>query len=109
MTTDYLIYDHNMLLTRNRAKDWKQQINDRGAVVLRFYKEHGLLVNCEPFDDEGNIKSDLIIRESNLTEDGDKLWFTGVENWRKYMDRGGDINNISRLMNALKRIRKNKI
>lgn len=51
------------------------------------------------------MKLDLIIYESNVTPEGDKLFMKTIPNWYKAHDRGTPIEKISILEKGLEKIR----
>jgi hypothetical protein len=45
--------------------------------------------------------------KSNLTDEGFELFKNAVQGWLKFVDRGGNIENISRLEKGLAHLREN--
>ena len=102
--TDYLIYNFNSMLTRSKSTSWRTSITAQTVALMTFLKNNNLIL-LNPFDENGNIKPDLIIRQSHLTEEGNKLFSKAVPKWFNYIDRGGKLENISHLEKGLKSIR----
>jgi hypothetical protein len=74
---------------------------------MAFMQTHELL-RMDPFDANKQIKMDLVIRLSDLTEEGIKLFDEPVKKWWQYIDHGGRPDNISHLENGLKSIRESR-
>ena len=106
--TDWIEYDYDMLMTRNESPEWKHSITSRALVLMRFLRDNNLLISIDPFEEDGSIKKNLVVKKSDLTEEGAKIFSKAWIYWENYLDRGGDVNNISRLENGLKRIRQGK-
>ncbi|EAA7842951.1 hypothetical protein HAY47_004725 [Salmonella enterica] len=106
---DFTLHDLPMLLTRNKSKQWRELILIRSTVLVSFLKDNELLINIEPFDNDGNIKESLIIKMSNVTADGLELFKKTIPGWHQFLDKGGKIENISRLEKGLAKIREAKI
>ena len=49
--TDFTLHNVQMLLTRNKSKQWQEEIIKSSTVLLGFLKNNGLLVDVEPFDE----------------------------------------------------------
>ena len=52
-----------------------------------FFKKHELLIDVEPFDEEGNLKTDTVLKKSNLTPEGQELFDIAVDGWFDYLAR----------------------
>ena len=102
---DFSLHNLPMLLSANQEEDYQERIIQKSTVLLSFLIEKELLINIEPFDSEGNIKTDIIIRISNVTEEGLELFKSSIPKWFNYLDRGGKITNITRLERDLEKIR----
>jgi len=61
----------------------------------------------EPFEDDGSLKEDLVLYNSDLTDVGNFLFKEYYPKWSSYIDRGGDVNNTKILSDGLN-ILKNK-
>lgn len=97
---DFTLCSIPMLISRNKSADYQRQIVARYTVLMSFLKVHGL-ISKEPFDKDGNLKMDLIIRKSDATSKCLELFKKVVPAWHAYVDKGGDINNTSKMEKAL--------
>ncbi|MCX8642513.1 MULTISPECIES: hypothetical protein [unclassified Gilliamella] len=108
---DYTLHNLPMLLTRNKNKWWLDSVMQSSTALLSFLKKHELLIGVEPFDEQGNLKTNTVIKKSNLTPDGLELYKTAVDGWYNYLDRStvaDKYQNVSRLEKGLAKIRENK-
>lgn len=108
---DFELHNIPMLLGANKSKEYQNQIIRLSTSLLKFLKENHLLINVEPFDLEGNLKTDFILMESAVTEDGFDLFKKYVPGWLKYLNKSTVENkyeNISRLEKGLAKIRELK-
>ncbi|OCL28727.1 hypothetical protein [Gilliamella sp. wkB171] len=106
--TDPILYDLPMLIAKNKTNLWQEHSTKTSTALMRFLKKHDLLIGVEPFDEQGKLKTDTIIKKSNLTPDGLELFKTVVNSWLKYIDRSSAANkyqNFNRLENGLTEIR----
>ena len=102
---DFTLKSLPMLLTRNSSQDWKEMILTRTSVLMNFLKNNELLISVEPFDEKGQLKQDLIVKKSNVTDEGLELFKKTIPNWEKYLDKNGTVENISILEKGLAKIR----
>ncbi|WP_220702168.1 hypothetical protein [Trinickia fusca] len=102
---DLSLHNIPVLLSANKSDVYRDQIIRVSTVLLKFFKEHDLLIDAEPFDSDGNVKEDFVLRMSNVTGDGLELFRKVVPGWSAYIDKGGEIENISRLEKGLQKIR----
>lgn len=102
---EHILYDVSMLLSRNKSRSWQNSILTRATALCTFLQENGLLADLHPFDDQGNIRQDVVIRTSNLSREGQALFDSAWLNWEHYLDRGGDAHNTSILEQGLRTIR----
>jgi len=109
---DTVLYDVAMHLGANKNIKYKQSIMDMSLSLLRFLHEKNLLVDLTPYNKDGSLKADTVVRKKNLTDEGFELFKNGVvEGWFMYLDRSvapDKHENISRLERGLKKIRENK-
>lgn len=75
--------------------------------LLRFSYEKGLLFK-NPFDKEGNLNIDTIIKESNLTELGRQIFDDLADKWLGYtdnedgkIDRKNNVKMLDKYFNKL--------
>ena len=71
--------------------------------LMTFLKNNNLLVDIDPFNEDGSIKEDLIIRKSNVTDEGFQLFVKPVNNWWNALDRGTPPEKVTILENGLKK------
>ena len=106
MTKDDLsLHNIPVLLSANKSDAYRQQILKISTVLLGFMKESGLLVDVDPFDLDGSVKQDFVLRMSNVTDEGLVLFKNVVPKWSAYIDSGGSIEDVARLEKGLQRIR----
>jgi len=61
--------------------------------LLKFSFEKSLLLD-NPYDENGNFKTDFIVRESILTEKGKQIFENICDKWLNYTDRTQKYDNI---------------
>ncbi|PTB21210.1 hypothetical protein C9I57_09955 [Trinickia symbiotica] len=105
---DLSLHNIPVLLSANKSDAYRDQIIRVSTVLLGFLKEHDLLVEADPFGADGKVKEDFVLRMSNVTSDGLELFKKVVPGWSAYIDKGGEIENISRLEKGLQKIREGK-
>ena len=108
---DYTLHNLPMLLTRNKNKWWQDPIIQSSIALLGFLKKHELLIDVEPFDEQGNLKTDTVIKKSNLTPEGLELFKTAIPGWHNYLAKSTvptKYQNVIRLEKALAKIRESK-
>lgn len=108
---DFTLHNIPMLLTRNKSKQWQEDIIKSSTVLLGFLKNNELLIGVDPFDEQGELKTDTVIKMSNVTKDGLELFKTTVDGWYNYLAKSTVPNkyeNISRLEKGLAKIREGK-
>ena len=97
---DFTLCSIPMLMSRNKSTEYQRQIVVRYTVLMSFLKVRGLIFK-EPFDSDGNLKMDLVIKKSDATAQCLELFKKAVPAWHAYVDKGGDINNTSKIEKAL--------
>lgn len=96
-----------MLLSASKSIEYKAQVLNASSVLLKFYKDNELLLKeVEPFNENGEIKEDFILKVSNVTKDGLDLYKDGVQKWYKYLNKNGNHENITHLQKSLSNIRR---
>jgi hypothetical protein len=105
---DLSLHNIPVLLSANKSDAYRDQIMRVSAALLGFLKKHDLLIGVEPFGADGAVKEDFVLRMSNVTDDGLELFKKIVPGWSAYIDKGGEIENISRLEKGLQKIREGK-
>jgi hypothetical protein len=104
---DYKEYDLAKILSRNKNRTYRESVLRDAMTLMSFLKKNALLL-IDPFDEKGEVKADLVIRQSDLTEEGIKMFAGPIRNWWSYIDRGGKPDNIGHLEKGLEAIQKNK-
>lgn len=115
-TYDELLKNHShldmfnlpALLGANLSKDYQDRTLLVAKILTNFLSQNNLLINIQPYDINGDIKKDLVIKLSNLTPDGVELFRKPVNNWFKAHDRGTPIEKITILEKGLAKIRANQ-
>ncbi|WP_144290512.1 hypothetical protein [Chitinilyticum litopenaei] len=103
---DFSLVNTPALLSANKSEEYQQQILTRQSAIVHFLVDNNLLVNIpEPFDERGIIKKDLIIRMSNVKNEGIELFKKAIPSWLRNLDKGGDIANTKKLSQELEKIR----
>ncbi|QAR31674.1 DNA polymerase III [Ornithobacterium rhinotracheale] len=108
MKHDLTLFDLKVFLNANKSEWWKNYYLEMSSVLSNFLIDNNLLVDIMPFDDDGNVKLDLTIKQSNLTPEGVELFKKAIPNWYKSHERGAEISKISILEKGLKKIRESK-
>ena len=102
---DIVLFDHQLLLNRTNDIDYQEAIKKMSLSLMKFLIENELLVDINPFNQDGSVKKDLIIKKSNLTDEGFQLFVKPVNNWWNALDRGTSPEKVTILENGLKKIR----
>ncbi|MEA0553343.1 hypothetical protein U1P98_21610 [Lysinibacillus irui] len=105
---DILRFNYSTLLKRSKSRSYQLQVMELTKVLMTFLKDNSL-INLEPFNENGSLKEDLIIRKSNLSDIGNQLFNIYYPKWSNYIDCGGNIENIKILENGLRALLKTKI
>lgn len=105
---DFVLYDYKMLLERSSDNDYKESITKITISLINFLKNNDLLVDIDPFNKDGSIKEELVIKKSNVTDDGLQLFVKPVNNWLNALDKGTPPEKITILENGLRKIRAQK-
>lgn len=93
--------DTVLLNVKLLAEAYIRQIDKDNTLIvcsnlLQFSYEKGLLLRS-PFDEQGKLKIETIIKESDLTEMGKQIFDDLVDKWLTYTDRTQKYNNIAML------------
>jgi len=102
---DFVLFDHQLLLNRSNDIDYKEGIIKSTISLMNFLKKNDLLIGIDPFNEDGSIKENIVIRKSNLTDEGFQLFLKPVNNWWDALDRGTPPEKVTILENGLKKIR----
>jgi len=110
---DIVLCDVAILLSASKSTEYKKSAIKRMTSLLTFLNENNLLIDLEPFDEDGSLKLDVIVRKKNLTDDGYKIFKNGFfEKWLGYLSRSTSPNkekNISHLEKGLQKIREKTV
>jgi hypothetical protein len=100
---DFTLCNVPIMVSRNKSKEYEHQVIARYTILMGFMKRHSLILK-EPFDEAGNLKKDLIVKKSDVTENGLELFKKAVPAWHVYVDKGGNVENVSKLEKALEKM-----
>ena len=102
---DIVLFDFDAFISGSKDVDYQEAIKKMSLSLMKFLIENDLLVNLNPFNQDGSVKKDLIIKKSNLTDEGFQLFVKPVNNWWNALDRGTPPEKVTILENGLKKIR----
>ena len=102
---DIVLFDFDAFILGSKDVDYQEAIKKMSLSLMKFLIENDLLVNINPFNQDGSVKKDLIIKKSNLTDEGFQLFVKPVNNWWNALDRGTPPEKVTILENGLKKIR----
>ncbi|MGJ8660278.1 MAG: hypothetical protein ACSHWV_10545 [Cellulophaga fucicola] len=92
-------------LNRSKSKSYKEMVMKSYTPVMRLSEENNL-IEGDFFDENGNLKEDAKVYESNLTENGKKMFWDFMMKWLKYTDRTQKYDNIEMLEKYYLQIKK---
>ena len=102
---DIVLFDFDAFISGSKDVDYQEAIKKMSLSFMKFLMENDLLVNINPFNQDGSVKKDLIIKKSNVTDEGFQLFVKPVNNWWNALDRGTPPEKVTILENGLKKIR----
>ena len=102
---DIVLFDFDAFISGSKDVDYQEAIKKMSLSLMKFLIENDLLVDINPFYQDGSVKKDLIIKKSNLTDEGFQLFVKPVNNWWNALDRGTPPEKVTILENGLKKIR----
>jgi hypothetical protein len=102
---DIVLFDFDAFISGSKDIDYQEAIKKMSLSLMKFLIENDLLVDINPFNQDGSVKKDLIIKKSNLTDEGFQLFVKPVNNWWNALDRGTPPEKVTILENGLKKIR----
>ena len=105
---DIVLFDFDAFISGSKDVDYQEAIKKMSLSFMKFLMENDLLVNINPFNQDGSVKKDLIIKKSNVTDEGFQLFVKPVNNWWNALDRGTPPEKVTILENGLKKIRATK-
>ena len=100
---DIVLFDFDAFISGSKDIDYQEAIKKMSLSLMKFLMENDLLVNINPFNQDGSVKKDLIIKKSNLTDEGFQLFVKPVNNWWNALDRGTPPEKVTILENGLKK------
>ncbi|MDF7437915.1 hypothetical protein [Proteus mirabilis] len=100
-----LRFNYSTLLKRNKRLSYREKITKITKVLMIFLKENNL-ITLEPFKDDGEVKDELVLYSSDLTDLGNLLFKEYYPKWSTYIDRGGDVSNIKILNDGLNKLKR---
>ena len=100
---DITLFNFRTFWEANADEDYREDTIRMSIALMTFLKNNNLLVDIDPFN--GSIKEDIIIRKSNVTDEGFQLFVKPVNNWWNALDRGTPPEKVTILENGLKKIR----
>ncbi|WP_124305080.1 hypothetical protein [Pseudomonas chlororaphis] len=100
---DMLRYDYQTMLKRSKNSAYRAEITEMTEVLMHFLKENKL-IKIDPFNEDGSLKSNLILHRSDLSDTGNALFLKTLPKWSEYIDRGGDAKNTKILSTGLNKI-----
>ena len=101
---DIVLFDFDAFISGSKDIDYQEAIKKMSLSLMKFLIENDLLVDINPFNQDGSVKKDLIIKKSNLTDEGFQLFVKPVNNWWNALDRGTSPEKVTILENGLKKI-----
>lgn len=101
---DLIKYSMPVLINANKNKTYRERVRKNGKTLMGFLKNNNL-ITIDPFYENGEIKENLEVRQSELTDEGLELFKKAIPSWWNYLDKGGDSDNISILEKALTKVR----
>ena len=102
---DIVLFDFDAFISGSKDIDYQEAIKKMSLSLMNFLIENDLLVDINPFNQDRSVKKDLIIKKSNLTDEGFQLFVKPVNNWWNALDRGTSPEKVTILENGLKKIR----
>ena len=105
---DIVLFDFDAFISGSKDIDYQEAIKKMSLTLMKFLIENDLLVDINPFNQDKSVKKDLIIKKSNLTDEGFQLFVKPVNNWWNALDRGTPPEKVTILENGLKKIRATK-
>lgn len=100
---DFTLCSIPMLLNRNKSRAYQEQVIARYTAIMTFLWSRKLIY-INPFDEDGKLKLDLIIKKSNATQQCAELFKKAIPAWHSYIDRCGKIEDVSKLESYLAKL-----
>ena len=99
------VFDLPALLGVNHSNDYQERTLLVARVLVDFLVQNNLLINFQPYNENGEIRKDLVITISHLNREGLELFRKSVNNWFKAHDRGTPIEKTKKKKKGLAKIR----
>ncbi|WP_455930631.1 hypothetical protein [Pseudomonas fluorescens] len=103
---DMLQYNYQSMLKRSKNLTYRAEVTEMTEVLMRFLKDNEL-IRSDPFNEDGSLKSDLVLRRSDLSDTGNSLFEQFFPKWSAFIDRGGDAKDTKILSAGLRKIMSN--
>lgn len=97
---DFTLCSVPMLLSRNKSEAYQKQIIERYTAIMGFLWSKKL-IKFNPFNDEGKLRLDLVVKKSDVTSECLELFKKAIPAWHSFVDKGGMVEDVSRLEKAL--------
>lgn len=104
MAANLKIYDLQAVIAEEKGVEKKHAAMRRALALMQFMVDNEL-IQFDPFYSNGELKRDLVIMLSDLTEDGRLFMQKEWPEWRAWVDRGGDPFKTDMLDRRLKALR----
>ena len=75
---DITLFNFRTFWEANADEDYREDTIRMSIALMTFLKNNNLLVDIDPFNEDGSIKEDIIIRKSNVTDEGFQLFVKPV-------------------------------
>lgn len=105
---DFIVFNYSIILNANPSQGWQLAMREFAHTLINFLYDNHLLIDIYPFDEQREIRKDLKIYRSNLTDDGLEMFKSIVPKWERAIGRGTAISKTTILEKGLQKIRENK-
>lgn len=102
--TDFTLCSLPMLYSRNKNRTYHERITRSLTALLTFMKANELFAK-DPFNEDGSLNKAFELKQSEVTPEGVEMFRKIVPGWFTYLDKGGTVDNLSRLEKGLEKIR----
>ena len=102
--TDFTLCSLPMLYSRNKNRTYQERITRSLTALLTFMKATDLFAK-DPFNSDGSLNRDFVLKQSEVTAEGVEMFRKVVPGWFNYLDKGGTVDNLTRLEKGLEKIR----
>jgi hypothetical protein len=100
---DFTLCSVPILYTRNKSSEYQERIINKLTVLMGFLKARQL-IKSEPFNADGGLDKSFELKKSDATPECVELFKKVIPGWFNYLDKGGDVNNLSRLEKGLEKL-----